>query len=129
MDEKTKIVSLVIAGEAGGEGVEGMKAVACVIANRMDKRNKSAYDIVTQRFQFSAYEDMPMCERNYKDVNDVTDALAMCLYSGVFFKLIKDSTRGADHYLTRKLYYSDKRPSWADDMVIMAEIGNHVFLT
>jgi hypothetical protein len=44
-------------------------------------------------------------------------------------RVLLDSIDGAKYYITKGLYYSNKRPSWASKLRVVAEIGNHVFLT
>src|SRR5262245_39900763 len=49
------VINTVIA-EAGGDGPEGMTAVANVIKNRSTRRGLSAADVVRQPHQFEGYE-------------------------------------------------------------------------
>lgn len=130
ISDQSVVVALVMAGEAASEGQEGMQAVASVIANRMIRRNKTAYEVVTESKQFSAYEDMAMCERNIKTAavmeicTDMTRKLLLCQGSEIKFP---DNTDGADHYITVSLYKSKKCPSWIRKMKYTKTIGRHIF--
>jgi len=44
-------------------------------------------------------------------------------------RVLLDEIGDARYYMTKRLYYSDKRPFWANKLKVVAEIGNHVFLT
>lgn len=55
LDYETQIIAEVIAAEAGGEGYQGMYAVACTIANRAKLWHKTPYQIVTQKNQYYGY--------------------------------------------------------------------------
>lgn len=55
LDYETQIVAEVIVAEAGGEGYEGMHAVANTIANRARLWHKTPYQIVTQKNQYYGY--------------------------------------------------------------------------
>ena len=54
-DYETQVVAEVIAAEAGGEGYQGMYAVANTIANRAKVYHKTPYQIVTQKNQYYGY--------------------------------------------------------------------------
>lgn len=116
------VIASVIVLEAGGEGREGMKAVACVIQNRARARSKSPYQIVTEPKQFSCL--------NGKTPSQVV-CLAQCspswpyalrLAAIVLYGEIDDITHGADHYHAKSM-----RPYWAKSMGRTVVIGNHVF--
>jgi len=116
-------VAKVLAGEAAGEGERGMKAVACVVQNRM-KGGKTAKQVVTARSQFSAYNDKALMDRNYKQVKSTADSIASQIGS------LTDITGGATHYLTTALYNKKKnnKKSWVSKMTVTKVIGNHTFL-
>lgn len=118
------IVAIVLAGEAGGEGEIGMKAVACVIQNRMKKSGKTAKQIVTARKQFSAYEDKALMKRNYAQVKEVADKIVSKIGS------LEDITGGATNYVVKWLYEKkkDDPKHWISKMKITKIIGNHVFM-
>jgi len=117
-----QLVAKVIAGEAANQGELGMRAVACVIANRCRAQDKEPIDIVTQPHQFSCITDYKLLERNYADVKEIVDALAAEIYS------LYDITGGALNYLTINLFNLPARPAWVDDMRVTKIIGDHVFM-
>lgn len=120
-------VALVIAGEASGEGRAGMTAVACVIQNRMELYHKTAYQVVTQKKQFSVLSSPAIMRANYKHVKSWVDHLQKMLESKTY---IQDITGGATHYVTKSLYEKKKynRKHWINRMAVTKIIGNHVFM-
>jgi spore germination cell wall hydrolase CwlJ-like protein len=116
------IVAKVIAGEAGGEGEIGMRAVACVIANRCRLSHRTPKEIVTAPKQFSCLALPEMMERNYQEVKEIADKIASTIM------MMDYITRGAENYCTAKLYYSQVRPKWISGMQVTAIIGNHIFM-
>jgi len=119
-EEKQNIVAKVIAGEAAGEGYMGMKAVACVIQNR----KKDPIKVVTKPYQFSAYNDKALMNRNYAKVKKEADELASQIGK------LDDITGGATHYVAKWLYdkKKDDPKSWISKMKVTKIIGNHVFM-
>jgi len=121
----TVTVAKVIAGEAAGEGYQGMLAVANVIHNRMKLHGKSAYQIISARSQFSAFKMPKLMERNYKEVKDIVDDLVEQLNA------LEDITNGATHYVTKEVWNKHlKNPryqSWLKDMKVVKTLGNHIF--
>lgn len=118
-----EILTLTIYGEARGEPIEGQIAVACVIRNRVNKRNKSYFEICTQPKQFSCWnEDDPnravLVEIAEKwTMNSPVDNihLRQCQWiaSGIVNNSILDNTNKSLNYLTHSLFVGN-RPSWAD---------------
>lgn len=111
---ETNFVASVIAAEAGGEGYEGMYAVACVIQNRMEIQHKTAYQIVKQKNQFYGATAKNRL-KNYADVKETADSIAKQVGK------LKDSTKGA-------LYF--RRPDerlfkWCK--VRTVRVNNHIF--
>jgi spore germination cell wall hydrolase CwlJ-like protein len=64
--------------------------------------------------------------RGVRDIPSVFYRIADDVLNG---RVLLDEIDGARYYMTKRLYYSDKRPSWANKLKVVAEIGNHVFLT
>ena len=112
------IVAKVIAGEAAGEGYNGMYAVACVIQNR----GGNPINIVKKPHQFSAIEDTNLMDRNYKQVKGTVDKLANEIGS------LKDNTDGATNYVTNSYYAKHKNRGWLGKLKVTKVIGNHTFL-
>ncbi|MGI9503615.1 MAG: cell wall hydrolase [Geminicoccaceae bacterium] len=120
--------------EARGEGATGMEACAWAIRNRVyDEHGRwpSTYsEVCRQRLQFSCWNDndpnrAPMIKVDNRDTAFLT---AQAIALDVITVRIRDSSNGANHYLTHDLFRSRHRPNWADPERITARIGNHVFL-
>lgn len=124
-----RTIAKIIAGEAGGEGKEGMIAVLSVAKNRLKQNpkrwGKTLYEVFTQPDQFSAYKDKDLMERNFKQVAPIVLDLVRNADK------IKDNTGGATHYVTVKFYnkiMKSSKPHWIKKMVVTKQIGNHIFM-
>lgn len=116
------IVKLVIAGEAGGEGKKGLYHVACVIQNRMRIKNKTSYEIVTQKSQFSAYNHLSNTQKTlmYLKNKKYIDYLYKNLGK------LKDITGGATHYWNPRIY-KNFIPCWVPVAKQTKIFKNHNF--
>jgi spore germination cell wall hydrolase CwlJ-like protein len=87
-------IARTLAAEAGGDGIDGMRAVGMVIANRSKKYKQSIYKVVTAENQFYGYT-----ARNgsalYAKVKQEADQVARELVEG---RLI-DKTGGALYFI------------------------------
>lgn len=114
-------------GEARGEGISGMQAVANVIMNRVKAGawyGKTVEDVVLKPYQFSCWnEDDP----NRRVIMDVTTSntlfknaydLARQAYNGT----LPDITNGATHYHAASI-----TPYWSKSLTKTASVGNHIF--
>ena|SRR3990167_7857619 len=112
-----------IIAEGAGEGEEGMYAIASSIVNRATRRKLTLEQVVNQPKQFTG--------RWRKDL-EVFVARQGPAIEAQARRALERATRtplpGVDHYLTRTLYDSPQRPSWAKTMGGQRLIGNHVFL-
>lgn len=131
-DEAVSIVARTIWGEARGEGERGMRAVACVIANRVNIRrggldNPAA--ICLARKQFSCWNaddpNLGLLERAMREP-DAAYMTAAALARSVVARDLGDITGGATHYFATTLR---RRPPWALGHEPCARIGNHEFYT
>jgi N-acetylmuramoyl-L-alanine amidase len=133
-----------LVGEARGESVEGIVAVANVIKNRAYSAQKTYKEICLAPLQFSCWNpDDPnyaMISTLLSDVvsgnNPVDITLRQCLavakavYEGDF----KDNVKGAKNYVTLKRYsiaqarQDVKLDSWINKMKPIVTYGNHIFL-
>ncbi len=137
-----QILTLCTYGEAGKEGDEGIKAVLCVIRNRVlnlaryadsEITNKSTawHGVILKQKQFSCFNPGdPGREKllRFAEMWDTTIAgnsyvkkcyqYAQQLLSGQ----LPDVTSGATHYHAN--YVS---PSWAPELVYLGTIGAHLF--
>jgi spore germination cell wall hydrolase CwlJ-like protein len=117
-------------GEARGEHLEGMQAVAWVILNRA-KRGAPRFPatiggVCKQKAQFTCWS---AGDPNAKVCAQASDAdpfyvLAIHAASGVLAGQVPDPTDGADHYHTIGMR---PYPSWAGKMELKAVIGQHRF--
>ena len=138
------VVARTIWGEARGEGLDGMQAVASVIARRAAlareymarrKRAHPLYGDGTLRgaclapSQFSCWNAgdpnralllAPISGQTYKHALGIADLV-------IADRLI-DNTGGATHYVTAALHKTLPPTHWAKKMKITARIGGHVFM-
>lgn len=116
------LVDTVIA-EAGGEGPEGMTAVAHVIKNRADRRDQSLGDVVRAPHQFTGYAAPgPVSQRDQLDAG--MRSQAETILRGVLAGEVPDPTGGADHY-----HANSVSPGWASRLQPTTTVGNHLFYT
>lgn len=118
--EDLGVVHKTLIAEAGGEGIEGMVAVANVIRNRSIKRSLTPEQVVKQRLQFSCWNNGEgqvdrMLKRNRSVWDDALTAWQL--------SWVEDVTGGADHYFADYI----KRPVWAKNMTFSGRVGKHLF--
>ncbi len=119
-------------GEARGEGEKGMKAIACVIFNRLkiSKRNGSYWwgnsiiQICQKPFQFSCWnKDDPNFPRiSAVSEGDLQFATALRIARRALAGALSDPTGGATHYHAVGI-----TPYWVRNEKPVAVIGRHVF--
>lgn len=134
MNDLTKddlIVAATLWGEARGEGVEGMKAVANVIRNRADSLKKSPKDVVLQKKQFSIWNDTTtdnfLDKVNKSILKNPKDGSAWENAKKIVKSHVKtkgpDNTKGAQFYHTISI-----KPNWDyNKLKYTTTIGNHKF--
>lgn len=124
-DFRVSVVEAVLLGEARGEGRVGMEAVAETIRNRMERSGKSAYEVVTQRAQFSCLNGTTP-EKLVRKFDAVVDhnayKYAKVLVTDPFSPALQDKIKGATHY-----HEEHVSPAWADSRKITVKIGRHIF--
>jgi|MudIll2142460700_1097286.scaffolds.fasta_scaffold65317_4 hypothetical protein len=140
--DATDIIGLTLWGEARSEPVEGLVAVASVIANRVrdpqGRFGKTWQEVCLKPWQFSCwipeggrvnYERMKlkaeqmMATRAWPDPKETRLRECLWVARGIIDQMIRDNTRGANHYHTTVL----DPPTWADPRKITVRIGAHVF--
>lgn len=131
-DRDIDVLARTIYGEARGESISGMEAVASVVLNRVafSKRRgrywcgNNVHDVCRKPQQFSCWnKDDP----NYRLVSKVSDSdLIFCICKRVAARavagLLEDKTGCATHYHTKQVW-----PVWARGKIPCAEIGHHFF--
>ncbi|WP_431854360.1 cell wall hydrolase [Azospirillum sp.] len=122
-----EVVARTLWGEARGEGIAGMVAVASVIQNRARNPRwwgNSAAGVCLKPAQFSCWLES---DPNRAKLLAVTDAdrsfrLALEITDDLHAGRLHDVTTGADHYHTRGV-----APAWSKGKVACAEVGVHRF--
>ena len=121
-------LSRVIWGEARGEGVQGMTAVACVVLNRAANPSWWGKDIVTvclKPWQFSCLNanDPNKDKLLQVTLDDPQFAEAWDIAGQAVAGTLQDITNHADSY-----YVTDSQePKWAVSKTPCAVIGKHSF--
>lgn len=122
-----------ILGEAAGEPMEGKRAVAAVVMNRVrDERwPDRPEDVCLQRLQFSCWNvgspTLPRMFNPKQFVSEETwsDCLRAAMEATWQPQQSDTLVHGANHYLNPRAI--SKLPKWASDDKIVAQIGRHVF--
>ena len=119
-------------GEARGEGVAGMKAVACVVLNRFEiAEEKGRYwwgntiiQICQKPYQFSCWNRSDPNFYKLQDVgkDDPVFVTALRIARRAAEGLLEDITLGATHYHAKGI-----EPYWARAEHMTVQIGRHVF--
>lgn len=125
------VMASTILGEAAGESMEGKRAVAAVILNRVrdDRWPDSPEAVCLQRLQFSCWNvGSPTLPRMFNPKSFVTEEVwSDCLRAALeaMWGLQSDPTGGANHYLNPASLKNV--PSWARPDKIVAKIERHTF--
>lgn len=128
------IMARTLWGEARGEGLKGMRAVAHVIMNRFrDERwPDTIAKVCQQRFQFSCWNiNQPAragCEAVGMPALIDLGCYPVAVAVACGHDREGDLTGSANHYLTNELMMSEACPSWAKEEWITEVIGRHTFL-
>ena len=128
----TDILARTIYGEARGESISGMEAIASVVLNRvaLSKRHghywwgNTISAVCLRPSQFSCWNPQ---DANYPLLEKVSEKdLVFCICKRIARRavsgLLEDKTNGATHYHARCC-----RPKWAIGKIPCAEIGHHIF--
>ena len=124
-DYDKALLSLTLWREARGEGRDGMRAVAHVIANRIKAGMAKDWDhVITAKWQFSsmtaaADPELILWPEQPDPAFEDAMQIAELIYSGGDF----DLTNGATCYFNPAVVL----PSWAAKMTKVASIGHHDF--
>ncbi|NVK19345.1 MAG: cell wall hydrolase [Methylocystaceae bacterium] len=119
-------------GEARGEKVRGIEAVASVIINRVEKAIKrggywwgnDVEKVCLRPWQFSCWNVNDPNREKILEIDASNKVFATCLRIArrAVFGALKDPTDGATHYHRNGLL-----PAWARQQIPCTEIGHHVF--
>lgn len=120
-----KVIAAVIVAEAGGEGENGMSAVAEVIRERGQRLKMTPFQVVSAKKAFSCLNSTSPArlirkQQQQEKVYAYALALADCLYHAP--QNLPNATNKATHF-TRK----EEKPYWAKGHKPVAVIGAHAF--
>ena len=134
MDTETDILARTLYGEARGEDLKGIEAVAAVILNRVRYAaaggprwwGRTVREVCLKPAQFSCWNAAD--PNRAKLTGDLADDPAFAICRRVAVRAIKgilpDPTHGATHYHALSV-----NPRWASALIPTAQIGNHLFYT
>lgn len=105
--------------EARGEPLAAQHAVAHVVLNRSNQRNKTVCEVVTEPNQFSWVKGNKA--PNPTDMDAWIRATVVA--SNTIDGHTKDPTKGANHFWN----YSMVTPTWSADCRGVRVLGNHAF--
>jgi N-acetylmuramoyl-L-alanine amidase len=123
-DFNFSVTALCLWREARGESLEGMRAVAHVIANRAKASGNSWAQIVYAKLQFSSMtygQDPQLC--NVPSSTDPQFAECCTIVDAVAAGTDPDPTNGATNYFDSSI----PEPAWAKSMTQVAKIGRFTF--
>ena len=120
-------------GEARGEGVKGIEAVACVILNRVKMADDNGghfwwgndiLSVCRKPYQFSCWNKNDLNAQKIMQIDQNDAAFAICtrVARRAAAGVLRDFTEGATHY-----HALSAAPLWADGQVPLFILGHHVF--
>jgi spore germination cell wall hydrolase CwlJ-like protein len=132
-DDHADTLARTIYGDARGETLDGMEAVANVILNRYEiaRRHENGYwwgstikDICLRPAQFSCWNKNDPNRLVMERVSSDNPIFAICqrIARRSVAGVLRDNTHGATHYHARQIM-----PDWAMDEIPVAKIGHHIF--
>jgi spore germination cell wall hydrolase CwlJ-like protein len=124
VDQATRMVL----AEAGGQGVDGMRGVAHVIANRAALTGKPLSEVISQPGQFEPWATKQNVLKNY-DPNSAEYKQAKDIVQGVLARPDLDITQGSTHFLAPDIMKQRGAalPAWANENQPTVTIGGHAF--
>ena len=116
-------------GEARGEGLDGQRAVAWVIRNRVENPGwwgDSWESVCLKKWQFSCWLESDPNREKLQSVGYEDPDLRRCLRAVLeVMDSSDDPTQGSTHYLVSTL---EPKPNWYSDDKVICRIGHHAFL-
>ena len=125
------VLARTIYGEARGESVRGMEAVAAVIMNRVAAAREgrrwwgtTVIEVCRAPHQFSCWNPDDPNRRQIESVDDDDPTFAVCrrIARRAIGGALVDPTNGATHY-----HALGAAPGWAEGHAPCRRIGRHVF--
>lgn len=126
-EDAVDILARTLYGEARGEPLSGIEAVASVVMNRVRRGGWFGRDIISvclKPYQFSCWnkEDPNLPKIQAANEEDPIFATCLRIAARAVSGTLKDNVKGATHYHTLSC-----NPKWSLDQVPVAQIGNHLF--
>ena len=131
-DLEIDVLARTMWGEARGQGNEGLRAVACVVLNRVAiAEDKGGYwwgnniiQVCQKPYQFSCWNrtDPNFRKLQAVDIKNLHFATCVRIARRAVAGTLKDNTNGATHYHADYIM-----PYWARGQTPVATIGNHIF--
>ncbi|MBQ8671609.1 MAG: cell wall hydrolase [Alphaproteobacteria bacterium] len=124
-EDQADYLARTIYGEARGEGIKGMQAVANVIMNRVKAGGwygASVKDVVLKPYQFSCWNTDDPNRAKIIAATPAQLATELNIAKQAIAGTLQDITGGATHYHAKSVM-----PYWAASMTKTVTIGNHVF--
>ena len=130
-DDEIDIFARTLYGEARGEGLKGIEAVASVILNRVMASKtypvwwgKTVKEVCLKPLQFSCWNPDDKNFQKIMKVDEIDDVFCLCKRTAVraLNGFLEDQTKGATHYHNKKV-----NPAWAKKLTPVYEYGNHLF--
>ncbi len=127
MRKAEDVLARTVWGEARGEGVAGMAAVAMVVINRAKKPGwwgRGIEEICRRKRQFSCWNDDDPNRSKLATIGaeDRRFAQAMAIAELAQMGALADFTDGATHYHAREVL-----PKWAEGKDPCLRLGGHLF--
>jgi len=127
------LLAMCLWGEARGQSVVGVAAVACTILNRMKRRDTDVAKVVLKPWQFSSFnkDDPNRAKLAFPLVHDTVHAWEKCYVIATLALqgALNDITLGSTHYYADSMpeppYWADEKKGWKQT----AKIGGHTFGT
>lgn len=123
------VLARTLVGEARGEGLSGMEAVACVVMNRARKPGwwgRDVKGVCLKKWQFSCWNEN---DPNRRIILNLTDQFSIYrdarkIAERAINGEMKDFTLGATHYFVKSM---PKPPAWSKGLKPCFVLGNHAF--
>ena len=130
--DETDILARTLYGEARGEGLIGLEAVACVVLNRVKLSKergvswwgRNVSEVCLKPFQFSCWNaDCPQREKLLSLTEDDAEfRLCRRIAKKALSGFLTDITHGATHYHAKSV-----SPAWARKWAPVFEYRHHLF--
>lgn len=126
-DQAVDVLARTIWGEARGEGVAGMQAVASVVLNRAARGGwwgNTIVEVCRKPYQFSCWlrTDPNLVKLLSVGPDDARFSQAIQIAAQAVAGALPDNTGGATHYHAASI-----RPAWSSQMAYLGTIGGHIF--